>query len=127
MPAAFTRLPVRSLRTSVAVASLVGLVGLTSACGSSPSSSASSGSSSSAPIDVMAIGVFQSSALSLPDAVGALKAHVSAVNDAGGVNGRKINLIVCNDNFDPNTAADCARQTGTPHVEQPVRRASSGS
>jgi ABC-type branched-subunit amino acid transport system substrate-binding protein len=71
---------------------------------------------SSGEIEVMAIGTFQSAALSLPDAEAAMKAHVAQINDAGGINGRKINLTVCNDKFDPNTAADCARQAASKRV-----------
>ena len=67
-------------------------------------------------IVVMAIGTFESATLSLPDAEAAMKAHVAQINDAGGIKGRKIDLIVCNDKFDPNTAADCARQAVSKRV-----------
>ncbi|MFI0961289.1 ABC transporter substrate-binding protein [Streptomyces sp. NPDC021080] len=64
----------------------------------------------------MAIGIFESSSLSLPDAEAALKASAADINASGGVNGRKIDLIVCNDKYDPNTAADCARQAVSKRV-----------
>ncbi|MFI7667584.1 ABC transporter substrate-binding protein [Nocardia sp. NPDC049526] len=75
-----------------------------------------SGGSDSGDIQVMAIGTVESAALSLPDAAAAMKAHVAQINDAGGIKGRKINLTVCNDKFDPNTAADCARQAASKRV-----------
>lgn len=75
-----------------------------------------SSSDNSGDIQVMAIGTFESAALSLPDSAAAMKAHVAAINEAGGINGRKIELIVCNDKFDPNTAADCARQAASKRV-----------
>jgi ABC-type branched-subunit amino acid transport system substrate-binding protein len=58
----------------------------------------------------MALGIYQSAVLSFPDALAGVEANTMAVNDAGGIKGRKINLITCNDKYDPNTAADCARQ-----------------
>jgi len=102
----------RSKTAIAGVAAVAALAVALTACSSSSDDSDSSGSSGSSggAINVMAISIFQSSALSLPDAEAGFKAAVDSVNDAGGVNGRKINLIVCNDKFDPNTAADCARQ-----------------
>jgi len=58
----------------------------------------------------MGVGTFQSPTLSLPDAAPSLTAHVDQINAAGGVNGRKVKLILCDDKDDPNTAADCARR-----------------
>ncbi|OHV44549.1 hypothetical protein BCD48_25130 [Pseudofrankia sp. BMG5.36] len=40
----------------------------------------------------------------------ATKAAAKAINDAGGVNGRPIEVTVCDDQFDPNKAAACATQ-----------------
>src|ERR1700710_1723331 len=70
-------------------------------CGSSDSGGSSSGSGGggTGDIKVMAVGVFESAALSLPDAVAGLKAEVAAVNEKGGIKGRNINLIICNDKF----------------------------
>lgn len=42
--------------------------------------------------------------------------RAAAINEAGGIKGRKIELTVCNDKFDPNTAADCARQAAPKRV-----------
>jgi ABC-type branched-subunit amino acid transport system substrate-binding protein len=76
----------------------------------------SSSRGDSGEITVMAIGTIQSAQLSLPDAQAAMQAHVAQINDSGGINGRKINLVVCDDKFDPNTAADCARQAVSQRV-----------
>ncbi len=40
----------------------------------------------------------------------AAKAAVKALNAAGGVQGRPLELVTCDDKFDPNAAADCARK-----------------
>lgn len=97
-------------RTKFAVAATVlataGSLALT-ACSSNGDDS---GSGSKSDIKVLAMGVFKSSVISLPDAELALKAGVKQINDAGGINGRKIDLTICDDAFDPNKSADCARQ-----------------
>ena len=38
-----------------------------------------------------------------------LDAHVQSINAAGGINGRKIEVQFCNDAFNANTGAACAR------------------
>ena len=45
-----------------------------------------------------------------PEAAQALEAGVKAINAAGGVNGRELDLIQCDDQGDPNRARECARQ-----------------
>jgi branched-chain amino acid transport system substrate-binding protein len=81
-------------------------------CGSSSSSSSATNDSA---INIMATGVFQSAVISLPDAEPALKAAVAQWNAAGGVHGRKINLTICDDQFNPNLAEGCARQAVSNH------------
>jgi branched-chain amino acid transport system substrate-binding protein len=44
------------------------------------------------------------------------KAAVAAVNQAGGINGHKLNLIVCDAQDNPNVAAECANQMVSSHV-----------
>jgi len=46
----------------------------------------------------------------VPQDADAGKAKAKAINDAGGINGHPVDLVVCDDKFDPNLAADCARQ-----------------
>ena len=83
---------------------------LSSSEGSSPGASGSTGSTGSGHIKIMAMGLFQSAALSLPDAEAAMEAKVKAVNAAGGIGGKTIHLTVCNDQLNPNQSAACARQ-----------------
>jgi ABC-type branched-subunit amino acid transport system substrate-binding protein len=85
--------------------------GTTGSTGSSAASSTGSGTAASgSAINVMGFGTFQSATLSIPDAAPAMQAHVDQINAAGGIGGHKINLIVCDDQNDPNTAASCGRQ-----------------
>ncbi len=62
------------------------------------------------PIKIMAFGTFESQSLNLDQARAGVEAHVKVLNAEGGVAGHEIEVIVCNDNFDPNEAAACARQ-----------------
>lgn len=89
-------------------AGAVALAVAAAGCGSGSSSGNSGGNSGS--IKVMAVGLFSSSVLSLPDMEAGFKAKVAAINAKGGINGRKIDLITCNDKFDPNVSLQCARQ-----------------
>lgn len=101
-------------RVGLAIALLAGTGLLLTACGSSASSSASSSGSSSttkAPIKITIIGGFSSSLpVELdPEAAAGARARVAAINAAGGIHGRKVDLVVCNDQVSANTAGDCAR------------------
>ncbi|HEY4098072.1 MAG TPA: ABC transporter substrate-binding protein, partial [Baekduia sp.] len=106
----------RTIRTSrvVAAAALTAGCLAVAACGSSgdDSSTASSGSSGGggSPIKVMALGQFQASTFAYPQGPPAMKAAIKKINDAGGVNGHKIELTVCNDQASPEIAAQCARK-----------------
>jgi len=96
-----------SKRTVSAIAAFLALGLSLGAC--SPSRSSGESGTNGA-INITAIGVIQSAQVSLPDAAAAFRAKVDAVNAAGGVNGREINLTICDDKFDQNTAASCARE-----------------
>lgn len=61
-------------------------------------------------IKVLTYGPFEAKGFSLPQVKTGAQAGVDKVNEAGGINGHKLELIACNDNNDPNTAAGCARQ-----------------
>jgi branched-chain amino acid transport system substrate-binding protein len=63
----------------------------------------------------MGLGTFNSPAVSTADAATAIQAEVAKVNAAGGANGHKINLTICDDQFDPNKAAACAREAVSDH------------
>jgi ABC-type branched-subunit amino acid transport system substrate-binding protein len=81
------------------------------ACGSSGSSQGSGGSGG--PIKLMVMGQLQATAFSFPDMEDGAKAAAAAINDAGGIGGRKIEVTACNDAGDPNQAAACARKAVT--------------
>ncbi len=92
----------RGLAAIVAVVSLVSLA----ACGSGSGSGGSGGS-----IEIMSFGTTSSSSGSnAPEGDVAIRAAIKAVDDAGGINGRKVTVVSCNDQADPNQAATCARQ-----------------
>lgn len=110
-------------RILVTVGAIAALALPLAACGSSGGSTstsaggpAASGSSSGGDIKIMAISVLQSSALSFPDESAAMQAHADQINAAGGINGKKLDLIICNDQFDPNVASDCARKAASEGV-----------
>ncbi len=87
----------------------VGLISLVAAAGFLVVGTSGASTPSKAPIKIMQIGTFQSSGLSLIDAENGVKAHVDAINKAGGIDGHKIDVQFCNDGFVASTAAACAR------------------
>ncbi len=93
------------------------LAGTSAAAGTEPSADGE-------PLVVMAFGTFESQNLNIDQARAAVEAHVAVLNEAGGVAGRPIDVIVCNDNFDPNEAASCARQAVDENVVAVVGPAS---
>ena len=114
-------------RLVVLVITAVSALGV-AACGSSGSGSSSSGSASSSssagtssaaattstasgtPITFMTMGPINSPQFSLPSIPVGAQIAVNEVNSAGGINGRKVKLIACNDQNNPNGAAQCARE-----------------
>lgn len=81
----------------------------------SPSSDGSNGAGSVAagsqqPIKLMVMGQLQASSFSFPDMANGAEAAADAINAAGGIDGRKVEITACNDGSDPNMAAECARQ-----------------
>jgi ABC-type branched-subunit amino acid transport system substrate-binding protein len=104
-------------RRAVAAGAVMAAAGLVLAgCSSSGSSgtastgTAGNASSGGSQVKIMDISVFQSAALSLPDTDYSVAAKFDAVNAAGGINGQKVEVLTCNDQNDPNVAANCARQ-----------------
>ncbi|TYL55492.1 ABC transporter substrate-binding protein [Nocardioides sp. BGMRC 2183] len=71
------------------------------------------GEASDGPVKIMSIGSFESSVFSTPQVASALQARISAMNADGGIDGRKIELTICNDKFDPNEATACAQRAVT--------------
>jgi branched-chain amino acid transport system substrate-binding protein len=91
------------------------------AAGCSSSSSGGSkpqanGSSSSAAVKVMIEGAISGPVYALPEMVTGAKAAVARLNSQGGVNGHKIELVVCDDQGNPNNDAACGRKAVSEHV-----------
>jgi ABC-type branched-subunit amino acid transport system substrate-binding protein len=107
-------------RTSAAVAGIVGLAALLalSACSSGTKSSSSGGGSSAGSgstasggvIKIMTETQWDVPQLQLEDLGIIVKNGANYLNSHGGINGAKVQVEVCNDKFDPNTAEACARQ-----------------
>jgi ABC-type branched-subunit amino acid transport system substrate-binding protein len=109
----------RSFAYGVVAAALLAALPL-AACSSSSSStsslstdSTSSGGSSAAgdaPYTVITWNSYSSQAAPFPESLSAANAAVQAINAAGGINGRKIKLITCDDGYDPNKTIACAQE-----------------
>ncbi|WP_322759991.1 ABC transporter substrate-binding protein [Frankia sp. Cr2] len=65
------------------------------------------------PIKVMVITALSGPSEAFTDIPPAVKAAVAAINKAGGVKGRPFEVTICDDQFDPNKAADCANQAAS--------------
>ncbi|MEU2394346.1 ABC transporter substrate-binding protein [Streptomyces sp. NPDC007369] len=61
-------------------------------------------------ITVMTFAPQDTKATNMPGMTGMAKAYESWVNAAGGINGRRLRVITCNEKNTPSGAADCARQ-----------------
>ena len=79
-----------------------------SACGSD--SGDSSGGGSDGPIKLLVISQLHAELFSFPEIEGGAKAAAESINAAGGVNGHKIQIDLCNDQGNPNVAATCGRK-----------------
>jgi ABC-type branched-subunit amino acid transport system substrate-binding protein len=99
-----------ALVVGVACALAVAACGSSSSSSSSSSSGAASSAGGGAPIKLMTMGPISSPQFSLPSIPVGAQIAVNKLNAAGGINGHKVQLIVCNDQNNPNTAAQCARE-----------------
>jgi ABC-type branched-subunit amino acid transport system substrate-binding protein len=112
------------LLAAVAVAVVVTACGSTSSssttsaagAGATSSSSSSSAASSGGTIKVMTLAIVGSPVASYPEVQQDAAAAVTAINKAGGINGKKVVDIFCNSKGDPNQALTCARQGVQDHV-----------
>ncbi|ONH55557.1 hypothetical protein CcI49_29070 [Frankia sp. CcI49] len=68
------------------------------------------GGLSGEPIKIGQIAPTENAVYNTPDYIAVARAAVRGVNSRGGVNGRPLELVYCNDAFDPNKAAACARR-----------------
>src|SRR6185369_17658429 len=85
------------------------------ACSSGGSGGSKAGSSSD-PIKIMAFGSFSQPPFAVPEIVTGAQAAVARVNREGGVAGRQVALVTCDDKGNPNGAAACGREAVTDHV-----------
>ncbi|MGW0330372.1 ABC transporter substrate-binding protein [Streptomyces sp. NPDC003011] len=100
----FTR-PVRA--SAVTVAALVACAALTAGCGVVPGTTEDSGDG---PIKVMTWAPEDTDATNKPGIPAFAKAYARWINARGGVNGRELTVLTCNDRNDSATAAKCAQR-----------------
>ena len=109
-------------KTLAGAGALAAAVALAAGCSSAGSSSAGSGSASAAAADSGApikVGVIATLSAVLPGAfvqpwsVDGVQAAADMINAQGGINGRKIQVEVCDNGGDPNRDTQCARKAVT--------------
>ncbi|GAA1022394.1 ABC transporter substrate-binding protein [Acrocarpospora pleiomorpha] len=100
----------RWYRRFICIAASAALVGVVAGCGGSDDRGASKDLSGE-PVKISLVGDIDAPALGVttPQLRDAAVAAVEAVNRDGGINGRPLELTVCNTQGDPNIAAKCAR------------------
>ncbi|MFJ3724157.1 ABC transporter substrate-binding protein [Streptomyces sp. NPDC090045] len=79
---------------------------LVAGCGVLPGGSGGSGGT----ITVMTFAPEDTKATNMPGMTGMAKAYERWVNSKGGINGRKLRVLTCNEKNTPTGAADCARK-----------------
>jgi ABC-type branched-subunit amino acid transport system substrate-binding protein len=105
------RRPALLLTAAIAAASV-----LVTACASG---SASTGGGATAPrgsIKILLTAPLSSSTFSIPETLSGAQAAVASINAAGGVDGKNLDLISCNDQSDPNQSQLCAQEAVSDHV-----------
>lgn len=88
----------------------LGTVTLMAAVGLSACDTSASGDDGSGPIKVFQIAPIESPVYSAVELVPSAQSAVDRVNAAGGIHGRKIELISCNDKYDVTAAVACAQR-----------------
>jgi ABC-type branched-subunit amino acid transport system substrate-binding protein len=114
------------MRSKLVVAAATAITALVlAACSSSGGSSGSSSSGSHSAgtegsgtihLGIMTAITSPSGLTTFQDAVAGAQAAVYAINQAGGVNGKKLQLDVCDTQTDPNQELTCARKVGSDDV-----------
>lgn len=62
------------------------------------------------PITILSMAPYDNPILDRKEILEVVEGAVRHVNDNGGIAGRELKLVTCNEGFDPNMAADCARE-----------------
>lgn len=101
----------RRVLMAAALSLTLGLAG----CGGSDSDDTSAiadsnGTATGKPIKILFIAPYDNPAIDWIQGIHGAKAAASAINAKGGVAGRPIQIVPCNDSLDPNKASRCARQ-----------------
>nr|WP_229871548.1 ABC transporter substrate-binding protein [Streptomyces longisporoflavus] len=105
-PSGSARLPRRT--TALTATALVAVcASLATSCGVIPGSAAGAGDD---PVTVMTWAPENTKATNKPGIPAMAQAYARWVNANGGLDGRKLKVITCNDHNDPVGAADCARK-----------------
>jgi ABC-type branched-subunit amino acid transport system substrate-binding protein len=108
--------PSTQFLATVSIAAMISLAA--AACGSN-SGSGDTGSGSASPIKIMDITTLTSPGQSLnvlPESPAAANAAANAINAKGGIDGHPIQIIVCNDQANPDQAAVCGRDAVSDRV-----------
>lgn len=104
------------LRSRAASAAVLGLTVAGALAGCGDDGPGSSGGEGEGPIKVGNISVISSPVTGFPQVEAGLKAAVDEINAQGGIDGRELELVLCNDKFDPNVAVTCAQQMAQEEV-----------
>lgn len=109
----------RSIVGAIVVLAALSATLVLSACGSGGGSSStgggtgtetgSGGEAGGSPVRLMGLGTFQAT-VAYPEAPPAWEAQIKKIDEEGGVGGHQIELIVCNDQGNPQVASQCARE-----------------
>jgi hypothetical protein len=75
-----------------------------------------SGAGSKDPVTVMIWAPENTKATNMPEMPAMAKAYARWVNDNGGIHGRKLKVLTCNERNDPSEAARCARRAADENV-----------
>ncbi|MGW0423144.1 ABC transporter substrate-binding protein [Streptomyces sp. NPDC003015] len=98
----------RSVRaTALAAGALVACTALTAGCGVVPGTTAGSGDD---PIKVMTWAPSDTEATNKPGMPAFARAYARWINSKGGINGRRLTVLTCNEHNDAVSAAACARR-----------------
>jgi branched-chain amino acid transport system substrate-binding protein len=93
-------------RRSWAGIGMVSMMLMSAACGATDDDAGGADD----PIKIMVTETLSSPTMSIPQSSAGALAAAEAINDAGGVGGRDIEIIECNDQLDPNQAAACIQK-----------------
>lgn len=91
-----------------------------SSAGSVPQAGTTAGSQAAAPtgspVTIMVTAPLSSPDFSVPEVASGAQAAAAAVNAAGGISGHPVRIVTCNDQANPNNAAQCAQTAISQHV-----------